>query len=74
MSRACPPQTQSPGSPRPQRLRAGLAEPVDIILLAYNRLEYLTEMVDALEQPDAMALPADDRRQRVRPGDSQLAA
>ena len=29
---------------------ADLAEPVDIILLAYNRLDYLREMVDALER------------------------
>lgn len=29
---------------------AGLAEPVDIILLTYNRVDYLSEMVDALEQ------------------------
>ncbi len=27
-----------------------MAEPVDIILLSYNRLDYLVEMVDALEQ------------------------
>jgi Glycosyl transferase family 2 len=27
-----------------------LSEPVDIILLAYNRLDYLSEMVDALER------------------------
>lgn len=27
-----------------------MADPVDIILLAYNRVEYLSEMVDALEQ------------------------
>lgn len=27
-----------------------MAEPVDIILLAYNRLDYLIEMVDALDQ------------------------
>jgi hypothetical protein len=30
--------------------RAGLSEPVDIILLAYNRVDYLSEMVDALER------------------------
>jgi hypothetical protein len=35
----------------PARLRCEpVAEPVDIILLAYNRLDYLVEMVDALEQ------------------------
>ena len=34
--------------PLPLALSAARAEPVDIILLAYNRLDYLIEMVDAL--------------------------
>jgi Glycosyl transferase family 2 len=48
MSTACRPP--SPVLPPVGTPRVGLAEPVDIILLAYNRVDYLSEMVDALER------------------------
>ena len=46
---ACASQRQSRRPAAASAARPGVTEPVDIILLAYNRLDYLIEMVDALE-------------------------
>jgi hypothetical protein len=48
--RTCSPHHRDPSRRSGGSLSARLAEPVDIILLAYNRLHYLSEMADALER------------------------
>lgn len=50
MSLTCSPHQEDRSRRAGGRRCAGLAEPVDIILLAFNRADYLREMVDALER------------------------
>ena len=71
---ACPPVHLAHSLAAARVPRASLAEPVDIILLAFNRVDYLSEMVATLERNTLWPYRLDGRGQCVRPRDEKLAA